>query len=142
MRHFYYLCFLLLGFLSLPVWAGEDNRASEQYTREYIMKDYMTKPDRTLQLLDEAEANSTMPLNIVDELRGVVYRNMYRNKSALHYTRRAYVRDSLFHNDPSHLLEMTVSMAELSHLLSDYKESMRYAVQGVELARELKGYTV
>ncbi len=96
MRHFYYLCFLLLGFLSLPVWAGEDNRASEQYTREYIMKDYMTKPDRTLQLLDEAEANSTMPLNIVDELRGVVYRNMYRNKSALHYTRRAYVRDSLF----------------------------------------------
>lgn len=138
MRHFYYLCFLLLGFLSLPVRAGGDNRASEQYTREYIMKDYMTKPDRTLQLLDEAEANSAMPLNIVDELRGVVYRNMYRNKSALHYTRRAYVRDSLFHNDPSHLLEMTVSMAELSHLLSDYKESMRYAVQGVELARELK----
>lgn len=25
MRHFYYLCFLLLGFLSLPVRAGEDN---------------------------------------------------------------------------------------------------------------------
>lgn len=138
MRHFYYLCFLLLGFLSLPVRAGGDNRAPEQYTREYIMKNYMTKPDRALQLLDEAEANSAMPLNIVDELRGVVYRNMYRNKSALHYTRRAYVRDSLFHNDPSHLLEMTVSMAELSHLLSDYKESMRYAIQGVELARELK----
>lgn len=138
MRHFYYLCFLLLGFLSLPVRAGGDNRAPEQYTREYIMKNYMTEPDRALQLLDEAEANSAMPLNIVDELRGVVYRNMYRNKSALHYTRRAYVRDSLFHNDPSHLLEMTVSMAELSHLLSDYKESMRYAIQGVELARELK----
>ncbi len=138
MRHFYYLCFLLLGFLSLPVRAGGDNRAPEQYTREYIMKIYMTEPDRALQLLDEAEANSAMPLNIVDELRGVVYRNMYRNKSALHYTRRAYVRDSLFHNDPSHLLEMTVSMAELSHLLSDYKESMRYAIQGVELARELK----
>ena len=51
------------------------------------MKDYMTEPDRTLQLLDEAEANSAMPLNIVDELRSVVYRNMYRNKSALHYAR-------------------------------------------------------
>ena len=102
------------------------------------MKDYMTEPDRTLQLLDEAEANSAMPLNIVDELRSVVYRNMYRNKSALHYTRRAYVSDSLSHDDPSHLLRMTVAMAELSHLLSEYKESMRYAVQGVELARELK----
>ena len=138
MRHLYYLCFLLLGFLSLPVRAGEANREPEQYTREYIMKDYMTEPDRTLQLLDEAEANSAMPLNIVDELRSVVYRNMYRNKSALHYARRAYVSDSLSHDDPSHLLRMTVAMAELSHLLSEYKESMRYAVQGVELARELK----
>lgn len=36
MRHFYYLCFLLLGFLSLPVRAGGDNRAPEQYTKEYI----------------------------------------------------------------------------------------------------------
>lgn len=138
MRHFYYLCFLLLGFLSLPVRAGEDNRGPEQYTREYIMKDYMKDPVRTLQLLDKAEVNSAMPLNIVDELRSVVYRNMYRNKSALYYARRAYVSDSLSHDNPSHLLRMTVSMAELFSLLSEYKESMRYAVQGVELARELK----
>ncbi len=138
MRHFYYLCFLLLGFLSLPVRAGGDNRAPEQYTREYIMKDYMKDPVRTLQLLDKAEVNSAMPLNIVDELRSVVYRNMYRNKSALYYARRAYVSDSLSHDNPSYLLRMTVSMAELFSLLSEYKESMRYAVQGVELARELK----
>lgn len=138
MRHFYYLCFLLLGFLSLPVWAGEDNREPEQYTREYIMKNYMKDPVRTLRLLDKAEVNSAMPLNVVDELRSVVYRNMYRNKSALYYARRAYVSDSLSHDNPSHLLRMTVSMAELFSLLSEYKESMRYAVQGVELARELK----
>lgn len=138
MRHFYYLCFLLLGFLSLPVRAGGDNRAPEQYTREYIMKDYMKDPVRTLQLLDKAEVNSAMPLNIVDELRSAVYRNMYRNKSALYYARRAYVSDSLSHDNPSHLLRMTVFMAELFSLLSEYKESMRYAVQGVELARELK----
>ena len=138
MRHFYYLCFLLLGFLSLPVRAGGDNRAPEQYTKGYIMKDYMKDPVRTLQLLDKAEVNSAMPLNIVDELRSAVYRNMYRNKSALHYARRAYVSDSLSHDNPSHLLRMTVSMAELFSLLSEYKESMRYAVQGVELARELK----
>ena len=138
MRHFYYLCFLLLGFLSLPVRAGEDNRGPEQYTREYIMKDYMKDPVRTLLLLDKAEVNSAMPLNIVDELRSAVYRNMYRNKSALYYARRAYVSDSLSHDNPSHLLRMTVSMAELFSLLSEYKESMRYAVQGVELARELK----
>jgi len=138
MRHFYYLCFLLLGFLSLPVRAGEDNRGPEQYTREYIMKDYMKDPVRTLQLLDKAEVNSAMPLNIVDELRSAVYRNMYRNKSALYYARRAYVSDYLSHDNPSHLLRMTVSMAELFSLLSEYKESMRYAVQGVELARELK----
>lgn len=131
----------MLPFIGIPISACPgrgDNRAPEQYTREYIMKDYMKDPVRTLQLLDKAEVNSAMPLNIVDELRSAVYRNMYRNKSALHYARRAYVSDSLSHDNPSHLLRMTVSMAELFSLLSEYKESMRYAVQGVELARELK----
>ena len=51
MRHFYYLCFLLLGFLSLPVRAGGDNRAPEQYTREYIMKNYMKDPVRTFAII-------------------------------------------------------------------------------------------
>jgi AraC-like DNA-binding protein len=131
----------VLPFIGIPISACPgrgDNCAPEQYTREYIMKDYMKDPVRTLQLLDKAEVNSAMPLNIVDELRSAVYRNMYRNKSALHYARRAYVSDSLSHDNPSHLLRMTVSMAELFSLLSEYKESMRYAVQGVELARELK----
>ena len=127
MRHFYYLCFLLLGFLSLPVRAGGDNRAPEQYTREYIMKNYMKDPVRTLRLLDNAEVNSAMPLNVVDELRSVVYRNMYRNKSALYYARRAYVSDSLSHDNPSHLLRMTVSMAELFSLLS-YGVKMGYLI--------------
>ena len=112
MRHFYYLCFLLLGFLSLPVRAGGDNRAPEQYTREYIMKNYMKDPVRTLRLLDNAEVNSAMPLNVVDELRSVVYRNMYRNKSALYYARRAYVSDSLSHDNPSHCLLYTSDAAD------------------------------
>ena len=51
MRHFYYLCFLLLGFLSLPVRGRGGQPYREQYTREYIMKDYMKDPVRTFAII-------------------------------------------------------------------------------------------
>lgn len=39
--------------------------------------------------------------------------------------------------NPDHVLKMTIILADLSHTLSDYKESNRYAVEGLELARRL-----
>jgi len=97
----------------------------------------MKEPVRALRLLDEAEAGKSMPLNIIDDLRSAVYRNLYQCKSAFYYARKSYLQDSLADDNPSHLLEMTTVLAELSYLLSENKESLRYAIQGVELAREL-----
>ena len=82
-----------------------------------------------------------MPLNIVDELRSAVYRNMYRNKSALYYARRAYVSDSLSHDNPSHLLRMTVSMAELFSLLSDIRKACAMPFRGWSWRVNLKIYS-
>lgn len=97
----------------------------------------MDEPERALQLLDEAETKQALPIYMVDDLRSMVYSYLYQDKSAFHYARRAYVHDSISGNNPDHVLKMTIILADLSHTLSDYKESNRYAVEGLELARRL-----
>lgn len=97
----------------------------------------MDEPERALQLLDEAETKQALPIYMVDDLRSMVYSYLYQDKSAFHYARRAYVHDSISGNHPDHLLKMTITLADISHTLSEYKESNRYAVEGLELARRL-----
>ena len=108
----------------------------EYYTEEYITKIYVEEPKRALELLDEAENLNSMPLNIINDLRGRAYRNMYMNKSAFVYTRKAYVADSIQGTDSSHFLQMTIDLAEVSFLLSWFEQSMRYATEGIALARK------
>lgn len=136
MRHFY-ICLLLLGFLSVSALASGDKGTKDIYTEQYITDIYMDEPKRALQLLDEAETKQALPIYKVDDLRSMVYSYLYQDKSAFHYARRAYVHDSISGNHPDHLLKMTITLADLSHILSEYKESNRYAVEGLELARRL-----
>ena len=105
------------------------------YTREYISQIYIAEPERALKLLDEAENRGTMLPYLISDLRSMAYRNMYMNKLAFDYARKSYVLDSVSQNNPEHLLQMTIALAELSNLLSEYKESMRYAMQGIEFAQ-------
>ena len=108
----------------------------EYYTEEYIAKIYIEEPKRALQLLDEAENLNCMPSNMINDLRSRTYRNMYMNKSAFVYARKAYVIDSIQGTDPSHLLEMTIDLAEISFLLSRFEQSVKYATEGIALARK------
>ena len=105
------------------------------YTREYISQIYIAEPERALKLLDEAENRGTMLPYLINDLRSMAYRNMYMNKLAFDYARKSYVLDSVSQNNPEHLLQMTIALAELSNLLSEYKESMRYAMQGIEFTQ-------
>ena len=59
------------------------------YTAGYINSIYIAQPERALQLLDEAENRKTIPLRIINELRCLSYSNMYMNKLALLYARKA-----------------------------------------------------
>ena len=136
MRHFY-ICLLLLGFLPVSALASGDKGTKDIYTEQYITDIYMDEPKRALQLLDEAETKQALPIYKVDDLRSMVYSYLYQDKSAFHYARRAYVHDSISGNHPDHLLKMTITLADISHILSEYKESNRYAVEGLELARRL-----
>lgn len=136
MRHFY-ICLLLLGFLPVSALASGDKKTQDIYTEQYITDIYMDEPECALQLLDEAETKQALPIYRIDDLRSMVYSYLYQDKSAFHYARRAYVHDSISGHHPDHLLKMTITLADLSHTLSEYKESNRYAVEGLELARRL-----
>lgn len=106
------------------------------YTEQYITKIYMSDPKLSLKLLDEAEDRKAMPLCLINDLRSMAYRQMYQNKLAFIYARKAYELDSVANNNPAHLLKVTTDLAELAVLLSMHKESMYYATQGIRQAQK------
>lgn len=108
------------------------------YTEKYIRDIYISDPKRALELLDEAESRKVFSLRLIYELRSLSYRNMYMNKLAFMYARKSYLLDSISQREPEHMLKMTVFMAELSSTMSKYNESMRYALNGITQAQELK----
>jgi len=139
MKYFFCIFVFLAGFCMRL--SAQENSAVGQHvlcTEQYISDIYMTDPKRALDLLDEAEVVKTMPLYLIDDLRSMVYRHLYQCKSSFHYARRSYVHDSIANDNQEHLLKMTITLAELSHLLSHYKESNRYAIQGIQLARKIR----
>lgn len=107
------------------------------YTEKYIRDIYISDSKRALQLLDEAENRKTISLRVINELRSLSYSNMYMNKLAFMYAKKAYLLDSIYQKDPEHMLKMTVYLAEFSAMMSKYNESMHYALEGIGRAQEL-----
>lgn len=107
------------------------------YTEEYIKSIYIAEPKRALELLDGAENRKTISLQVINEMRSLSYRNMFMNKLAFMYAKKAYLLDSISQKDPKHMLKMTVYLAELSAIMSKYDESMHYALNGIRQAQEL-----
>ena len=90
-----------------------------------------------MELLDGAENRKTISLQVINEMRSLSYRNMFMNKLAFMYAKKAYLLDSISQKDPKHMLKMTVYLAELSAIMSKYDESMHYALNGIRQAQEL-----
>ncbi|MBS7040563.1 MAG: hypothetical protein KH153_11165 [Bacteroidales bacterium] len=132
-----FICFLSFIFQSpLSAKENKDDDSLSFYTEPYIMSIYISEPERALSLLNKAEALGTMSLSTINDLRSMSYRTLYMNKISYEYARKSYISDSISNNNPQHLLKMIVSLAELSYLLSEYEESLRYASQGIELAQK------
>lgn len=131
------ICSFLFVFNQL-LFADKTIESDSLYTYKYINGIYMSEPERALNLLEGAESKKAIPLRIINELRSKVYRHMYMTKLAFVYARKSYLLDSVSQKDPKHLLKMTVDLAELALLMSDHKESMRYALGGLKLAQKEK----
>lgn len=106
------------------------------HTRAYIESISITEPQRALQVIDEAEGLGLMPQYRLDHLRSVVYQNgldMYRY--ALTYSLKAYRNDSIRRHPDEALLTLELITDQYNHT-GNYTESIRYAIEGIELARQ------
>ncbi len=86
------------------------------HTREYIESISITEPHRALQVIDETEKLGLMPQYHLDHLRSVVYQNglsMYRYA----------------------LLTLELITDQYNNT-DNYTESIRYAIEGIEIARQ------
>ncbi len=134
----FWVCILVLLFVHNQFSRADKTIHSDSlYTEKYIRDIYISDSKRALQLLDEAESRKTISLRVINELRSLSYSNMYMNKLAFMYAKKAYLLDSIYQKDPEHMLKMTVYLAEFSAMMSKYNESMHYALEGIRQAQEL-----
>lgn len=134
----FWVCILVLLFVHNQYSRADKTIHSDSlYTEKYIRDIYISDSKRALQLLDEAENRKTISLRVINELRSLSYSNMYMNKLAFMYAKKAYLLDSIYEKDPEHMLKMTVYLAEFSSVMSKYNESMHYALEGIRQAQEL-----
>ncbi|WP_288862153.1 AraC family transcriptional regulator [uncultured Bacteroides sp.] len=134
----FWVCILVLLFVHNQFSRADKTIHSDSlYTEKYIRDIYISDSKRALQLLDEAENRKTISLRVINELRSLSYSNMYMNKLAFMYAKKAYLLDSIYQKDPEHMLKMTVYLAEFSAMMSKYNESMHYALEGIRQAQEL-----
>lgn len=106
------------------------------YTKKYIVNICITEPYRALKLIDEMSRRKMLPDYQLDYLRSVTYQNgltMYR--LALDYSLRAYRNDSIQRN-PADALALLELITDQYNITGNYTESMRYAVEGAELAKQ------
>ena len=106
------------------------------HTPEYIESISITEPHRALQVIDETEKLGLMPQYHLDHLRSVVYQNglgMYRY--ALTYSLKAYQNDTL-RRDPDQALLTLELITDQYNNTGNYTESIRYAIEGIEIARQ------
>ena len=109
------VCILVLLFVHNQYSRADKTIHSDSlYTEKYIRDIYISDSKRALQLLDEAENRKTISLRVINELRSLSYSNMYMNKLAFMYAKKAYLLDSIYQKDPEHMLKMTVYLAEFS----------------------------
>ena len=134
----FWVCILVLLFVHNQFSRADKTIHSDSlYTEKYIRDIYISDSKRALQLLDEAENRKTISLRVINELRSLSYSNMYMNKLAFMYAKKAYLLDSIYQKDLEHMLKMTVYLAEFSAMMSKYNESMHYALEGIRQAQEL-----
>ena len=106
------------------------------YTSEYIEKISFEEPEKALALLDTAEERRLLTPFEVNGLRCFVNHNgLSRYRTALLYARKAYA-DPEARKYPDRLLLLLSYMAEDSHTNGDYSASVRYCIEGLELAKK------
>lgn len=110
--------------------------ADSIYTCEYITGISINHPDSALKLVDKAGQRRLHSPFYLNQMRSVIYQNglsMYR--MALTYSLLAY-RDPEARQHPEDALRVLELIVDQYHTNGNYAESIRYAIEGIELARQ------
>lgn len=116
--------------------AGSTAMPDSMLTSQYIYGICISEPERALKLTDEMEKRHLLPQFRLDHLRSLIYQNglsMYR--LALQYSLKAYRSDSIRLN-LDRAVPLLTQIADLYNSTGNYTESTRYAVEGIDLARQ------
>ena len=106
------------------------------YTVGYIEEISFEEPEKALALIDSAEERRLLTPFDINGLRCLVNHNgLSRYRTALFYARKAYA-DPEARKHPDRLLLLLSYMAEDSHTNGDYSASVRYCIEGLELAKK------
>lgn len=116
-----------------------DNTSSTDsiYTWDYVESISFTEPHRALKLIDEMEARKLLPDYSLDLLRSATYfsgLDMFR--LALTYSLRAY-HSNLIRQSPEDFMMTYEIIAEAYNSTGEYTESTRYAIEGIEYAKQI-----
>ena len=136
-KNLVYISFLLLG-INYPMTIKADDCSTDSLlSYDYIYSICAVEPQKALELLKKLEELGTIPEYKTNYLRSLVYNNglsMYR--MALVYAQKVYQNDSI-KNKPKELLQLIDLMVTQYQEIGNYKESVCYAINGIELARKL-----
>lgn len=117
--------------------ASATNTNDSLLTFKYIYSICTPKPHTALELLNKAEKQKALPQYLIDQLRCFTYSNglsMYR--TALIYAQKTMQSDSI-QKYPYEMMTMAIAMAVQYNLTSNHKESIRWAIKGIEVAQSL-----
>ncbi|WP_455586601.1 helix-turn-helix domain-containing protein [Bacteroides sp.] len=131
-----FLIYFILSGSIIPKIAAKDSIITDSLTAEYIYSICTAEPQRALDLLEQAELQKTIPQYRIDNLRSIAYHNglsMYR--MALLYAQKTYHSDSI-KKHPDEMLQLLDLIASQYQNIGNYKESIRHAVEGIELAQK------
>lgn len=136
-RSIAFICVLFItGLTGFHIHAENTPLPDSILTRKYISQISVTEPERALTLIDEMEQRKLQPQFRLDHMRSVVYQNgmsMYR--LALKYAMKAYRNDSI-RRHPDEALMLLELITDQYNGTGNYTESTRYALEGIELARQ------
>lgn len=116
--------------------AGNTSLPDSILTSQYIYRISVSEPERALRLTDEMEERHLLPQFRIDHLRSLIYQNglsMYR--LALQYSLKTYHNDSV-RLHPDRALPVITMITDQYNSVGNYTESIRYAVKGIDLARQ------
>lgn len=114
------------------------NQSDSLYTDKYITHISLTEPYRALELLDTVETKNLLPSFQINNMRAMIYGGgLDMPRIAQKYNLLAYRNDSIRLN-PQRYFQIIKRMADMAYKYGDYKESIKYATEGIAEAQRLE----